>query len=108
VQQSADAMTAEPLRSTVKITNEQGLHMRPLGAFVKLASGFQSSVSVCKDGQPPVDGRSMFGLMSLGAEQGTELVLEVSGPDQEPALQALVGFLANLAHEEDEAPLDAP
>jgi len=108
VQQSADVMTAELLRSTVKITNEQGLHMRPLSAFVKLASGFQSSVSVSRDGQPPVDGRSMFGLMSLGAEQGTELILEVSGPDQEPALQALVGFLANLTQFEEETASDSP
>ena len=94
-------MTAEPLRSRVTITNEQGLHMRPLGAFVKLASRFQSKVVIHKDGQPPVDGRSVLDLLSLGAEQGTELVLEVSGPDQEPALQALTGFLANLALEED-------
>ena len=40
--------------------------------------------------------------MRVPSDSGvTELTLEVSGPDQEPALQALVGFLANLAQEED-------
>jgi len=94
-------MTAEPLRARVMIANEQGLHMRPLGAFVSLASRFQSRVSVSKDGQPPADGRSMFDLMALGAEQGTELTLEVAGPDQDLALRTLVNFLEGLAQEED-------
>src|SRR5438552_9463939 len=92
----ADAMTAEPLRSTVTIKNEQGLHMRPLTAFVKLVMSFQSTVYVQKDAQPRINGRSMIDLLTLGAEQGTELVLEVSGPDQDQALKALVALLENL------------
>ncbi len=101
-------MSAEPLRTTVTITNTQGLHMRPAADFVKLASTFQSSVNVQKNGQPSVDGRSMIGLMSLVAEQGTELTLEVSGPDQEPALQALVALLENLKQEDNGNASGAP
>ena len=89
-------MTAEPLRSTVTIKNEQGLHMRPLTAFVKLVMSFQSTVYVQKDAQPRINGRSMIDLLTLGAEQGTELILEVSGPDQDQALKALVALLENL------------
>lgn len=93
-------MHGEPLRSTVKVTNAQGLHMRPMAAFVQLASKFQSSVFVCR-GDQRIDGKSPLGLLSLAAEQGTELTLEVAGPDQQEALEALVKFLGSLAAQED-------
>jgi phosphotransferase system HPr (HPr) family protein len=108
VQQGADAMTAEPLRARVTIPNEQGLHMRPLGEFVKLVLRFQSSVYVQKHNQPRVNGRSIMDLLTLGADQGTELTLEVSGPDQEAALPALVGFLQNLIQWEEANSAEAP
>jgi phosphotransferase system HPr (HPr) family protein len=98
-------MTAEPLRARVTIPNEQGLHMRPLGEFVKLASRFQSSIFVQKSGRPRINGRSIIELLTLGAEQGTELTLEVSGPDQEEALRALTDFLASLVQWEEANPV---
>jgi phosphocarrier protein len=95
-------MNGEPLRSKVTITNAQGLHMRPMQAFVQLAGQFQSTVHVCKEDQR-VDGKSPWGLLSLGAEQGTELTLEVCGPDQQQALDALVAFLNRLPEEDEQA-----
>jgi phosphotransferase system HPr (HPr) family protein len=100
VQQSADAMTAEPLRATVTLANEQGLHVRPIASFVRLAMSFQCGVRVIVPGKPPVDGRSGLELMTLGAEKGTEVTLEVSGPDQEQALKALVALLEGLVEED--------
>ena len=94
-------MNGEPLRRKVTITNLQGLHLRPITAFVELAVRFQSSVFVHKEGQERINGKSALGLLGLGAEQGTELTLEVSGPDQQEAMEALVAFLSNLAAEED-------
>jgi phosphotransferase system HPr (HPr) family protein len=93
---SAANQSAGPLKRTVVITNPQGLHMRPLQAFVELASRFQSGVRVQRGGQDPVDGKSMLSLMLLGAEQGTQLTVEVEGPDGPAALDALVDLLANL------------
>ncbi len=83
----------EPLRRTFTVTNPQGLHMRPMSEFVQAAGKFQSSVTITKEGQVPVDGKSMFGLLGLAAEQGTVLYLEVTGPDAEQALQALLEVL---------------
>ena len=107
-QQGPQAMNGEPLRATVRITNTQGLHMRPMQAFVTLASGFQSTVFVSKEKDQRVDGKSPWGLLSLGAEQGTELTLEVCGPDQKEALEALVAFLNRLPEEDEPQQTNGP
>jgi phosphotransferase system HPr (HPr) family protein len=94
-------MNGKPLHAKVTIANSQGLHMRPMQAFVTLAGQFQSSVFVSKGPDLRVDGKSPWGLLSLGAEQGTELTLEVCGPDEKEALDALVAFLNKLAEEDE-------
>jgi phosphocarrier protein HPr len=93
-------MSGEPLRRTVTLTNPLGLHMRPMSAFVQLAGKFQCCVFVVGRDNKRVDGKSMFGLMALAAEQGTELTIEAVGPDQQDALDALAGLLANLSDDE--------
>jgi phosphocarrier protein HPr len=90
---SMDAMTGDSLRRSVTITNPQGLHMRPLQAFVEAATRFQSTVFITKDGGERVNGKSLLNLLSLAAEQGTIVHLEVAGPDCHEALPALVEVL---------------
>jgi phosphotransferase system HPr (HPr) family protein len=98
------AMSGEPIRQTVKIVNPQGFHMRPISAFIKCASRFQSAVQLVKEGCEPVNGKSVLALMGLGAEQGTELEVLVCGPDAEVALPALVEILSRPVEEEAEPP----
>jgi phosphocarrier protein HPr len=102
-------MNGETLRQKVRIANLQGMHIRPASAFVELARRFQSSVFVTKDRQR-VDGKnSPLELLLLGALQGTELELEVSGPDAREAMKALVEFLEQLIQEDaDQAPAPPP
>lgn len=97
-------MTAEPVRRKVTITNPQGLHLRPIQMFVEVAGKFQSNVYVMKEGGERINGKSPLGLLGLGAEQGTELILEVSGPDQDAALEALADLIVNVRAQEDEPP----
>jgi phosphocarrier protein len=87
------AMTSDSLQRSVTITNPSGLHMRPLQAFVETASRFQSNVYLTKDGGERVNGKSLLNLLSLAAEQGTLVHLEVSGPDCREALVELVEVL---------------
>jgi phosphotransferase system HPr (HPr) family protein len=95
----------ERLRRSVTIVNPQGLHMRPAAAFAELAARFDSSVNVCRDAQV-VDGKNWLELLLLAAEPGTELIVEVAGPDAAQALDALAQQLASIpAPENGERPL---
>jgi phosphocarrier protein HPr len=100
-QQQHDAMSGETLQRRITIVNPQGFHMRPQSLFVQLANKFASAVTVSR-GDQRVNGKSQWELMLLAAEPGTELLLEVSGPDAAEALEALSEVLA--AAEVEEAP----
>jgi phosphotransferase system HPr (HPr) family protein len=94
------AMNGESLKKTVVINNPpHGFHMRPMTKFVQLAQGFQSSVKVTK-GNESVDGKSAFEMMLVLAEPGTELTVEVNGPDAREALDALVVVMEAMTEEE--------
>ena len=85
-------MNSEVLQRKVKVNDPLGLHLRPLAAFAQRAKQFQSAVTVAKNEQR-VNGKSPLELMLLAAEQGTELILEVAGPDAEEALPVLAEML---------------
>jgi len=87
-------MNGEILRRKITVTDPLSLHMRPLTAFAQKALQFKSAVTVSKDDQR-VNGKSPLELMLLAAQQGSELVLEVSGPDAEAALEVLADLLAS-------------
>src|SRR5438874_1478993 len=86
-------MNGETLRRKVTISDPQGFHMRPATLFAQRASQFQSTVTVSKEDRR-VNGKSPIELLLLFAPQGTELTLEVSGPDAPAALETLAELLA--------------
>jgi phosphocarrier protein HPr len=79
------------MEQTFKILNEEGMHARPAGAFVKVASEFKSSVEVRANGLTK-NGKSIMGLMSLGLQKDSELTVVTIGDDEIEALKKL-GFL---------------
>lgn len=80
---------SEPTASrTVTIVNPQGLHARPADMFVKLANQYNAMVYV-KKGNEKVDGKSILSILTLGAEEGTQLEISATGQDAEVALAAL-------------------
>jgi len=86
------------VQRTVTLTNRYGLHARPAALFVELCNRFQCEVLVNKDGQS-VSGKNILDIMTLGAEPGCELGLTLTGPDAEPAAQALVELVENRCGE---------
>lgn len=81
-------------RETV-VTNEIGLHLRSASTFVRLAAKFVSKIKVGTHEIGAVDGKSILGLVTLGAALGTTLIITAEGPDEEDAVRALVALVEN-------------
>lgn len=73
----------------VKVENENGLHARPASVLVKTASEFESDFHINMMGYK-INGKSILGVLTLAAEHGSELELELDGKDEEAAMAALV------------------
>jgi phosphotransferase system HPr (HPr) family protein len=85
---------------TVVVRNPNGLHLRPLEQFAKLASQFDAKIEVIS-GSLRVDGSSVLNLLTLGASEGTALVLEATGPQAQVALDALAELVERVVEEEE-------
>jgi phosphocarrier protein HPr len=81
------------IERTVRIVNKNGLHARPAAEIVKLASRYQSDITLVRD-DLEVNGKSIMGVMMLAAEFGSSLVLRAAGPDAEQAVSALSDLIA--------------
>jgi phosphocarrier protein len=77
----------------LEIVNERGLHARAAARFVSLVGSFESKVTVLKDGIS-VPGDSILGLMTLSASQGTVITVQVDGPDEADAADAVATLVA--------------
>lgn len=78
----------------VIIRNKLGLHARAAVKLVNLSNRFRSSVKIVKDGDE-IDGKSILGILTLAATQGTPIRLVVSGKDEDAAMAALVELIDN-------------
>ncbi|PQO46534.1 HPr family phosphocarrier protein [Blastopirellula marina] len=94
-------MAEDSIIRKVVIPNRQGLHARPANLFVKEALKHTCQVELERDGLK-VSGKSILDVMTLAAEQGTELSIIVTGSDAEMVADALVDVV-NRFVEEDEA-----
>ncbi len=82
-----------PSRSVV-VGSASGLHARPAALFVAAAGAQPVPVTIRTGGKPAVPAHSMLSVLSLGAKQGTEVILEAEGDGAEAALEALADLLA--------------
>jgi phosphotransferase system HPr (HPr) family protein len=96
-------MTGNTFRQTVRVTNPNGFHLRPMKDFVELARRFQSAVAVGRDGRT-ADGKSIFELMGMLTPQGSELLIEASGADAREAVAALVELIEKSNTTDDPEP----
>ena len=72
----------------VTIRNKAGLHTRPAAAIVKLAAKFKAEFFIEKD-HLQINGKSIIGVMTLAAEQGSKLIVRFDGPDDQEAYRAM-------------------
>jgi phosphocarrier protein HPr len=72
----------------VTIRNRAGVHTRPAASIVKLAAKFKSEFYIEKD-NVEINGKSIIGVMTLAAEQGSILLLKFDGPDEQEFSSAM-------------------
>ena len=79
------------IERTVTIVNKAGMHTRPASNIVKIASKYRSDFYIVKNGYS-INGKSIIGVMTLAAEQGSKLTLRLDGEDEQKAADELQKF----------------
>jgi len=80
------------LSKQLVLQSRGGLHARPATFLVQMANKYQSKIKVVLDGKE-ADGKSVIGLLTLGAGQGKEITLVVDGTDEQEAMADMFAFL---------------
>ena len=76
------------IKKTLTVNNKQGLHARPAAVFVQIANRFNSRITIRRD-EEEVNGKSIMGILMLGAERGTSIIIEADGDDADLAVVEL-------------------
>ena len=83
------------------VVNKKGLHARPAALFVNLVEKYDVVVTLAK-GAEVVNGKSIMGILMLGAVEGTVLKITVDGEQAESAMAEFEKFFSK--QEEDLVP----
>ncbi len=78
----------------VEIVNKLGLHARASAKLTQLASRYQSDVQMSRNGRK-VNAKSIMGVMMLAAGKGSRVTIEIEGPDESDAMEAIVGLIGD-------------
>ena len=81
-------------KEKIILQNETGLHARPAGELVKLASTFKCNVNITAN-ERTVNAKSILAIMSLGIKENTEIEIECNGEDEDTAMNEIVNAFNN-------------
>ena len=84
---------------TATIKNVFGLHLRAASKLVKLAQEYDSEIYIQKD-NIKANGKSMLGIVTLGAICGSTLEIITDGPDAQELLDAVLQLIEKNFDEE--------
>jgi len=82
------------IKKQLIVKNKSGLHARPAALFVQVANKFESRITVKRDNEE-VNGKSIMGILMLGAEKNSTIIIEIDGEDAQMALEELEKVIAN-------------
>ena len=74
------------------ITDEVGIHARPVGLLVQEAKKFSSTIMFVK-GEKSAKATSLMKLMGMGIVKGDEVTIQVEGDDEDAAAAAIEEFM---------------
>ena len=82
----------------VEVLNRAGIHARPAALIVKVANQYDSTMYIEKD-RMKIKGKSIMGIITLGAAYKSRLVITTEGPDEEEAAEAIAQLFLNRFEE---------
>ena len=82
------------IQRTLTVENRAGIHARPATEIVKTASRFKSDIFFVKDSMR-INGKSVMGIITLGATYKTRLLCQCDGEDEDELLEAMTQLFAN-------------
>ena len=88
------------VKQTVQITNKLGMHARPAMKLFELVQSFDAEVILRNEAGTEAEASSVIALLMLDSSQGGHIEVEVSGPQEEQALAAVIA-LFNAGFDED-------
>ena len=86
------------IEKNIIVSNKKGLHARPAALLVQLVDRLNVSVTIQKN-QEKVNGKSIMGLLTLGAQFGTVLKLIVEGDNAQEAIDEIEKFFSKQEEE---------
>ncbi|HOJ98027.1 MAG TPA: HPr family phosphocarrier protein [Termitinemataceae bacterium] len=87
------------IEQMVTIKNRAGIHARPAALLVQTANKYKSKIYIEKDNDR-VNGKSIMGIITLGAGYNTSLKIIADGEDEQEALAALIHLFDSKFEEE--------
>lgn len=75
---------------TVKVINEQGMHMRPAGIIVAEMKKFPNCTVMLKAGDKSAKATAVMQIMAAGIKCGTDVEITADGENEQEALDKAV------------------
>lgn len=72
----------------IYLSNPSGLHARPAKNFVNMVKEYSAEIAVFYN-EKKANGKSLLSILTLGAESGAHIRVEINGEDEETAFTAL-------------------
>jgi phosphocarrier protein HPr len=79
------------IKKKVTVLNPCGIHTRPSAMLVQAASEYKAEFHIYMYGYT-INGKSILGVMTLAADEGSEMELEFDGPDEQEAMDRIVAL----------------
>lgn len=83
---------------TLRVINRAGIHARPAASIVKLANNYESDLFLQKDSMK-INGKSIMGIITLGATHQSTITMICDGPDEEELADAMQQLFENRFEE---------
>ena len=80
------------------VYNRAGIHARPAASIVKLANKYKSELFLERDTMK-INGKSIMGIITLGATHQSTIKMTCEGPDEEQMADAMQQLFENRFEE---------